>query len=476
VAEACAAGSLTVRGLSVAPSQQAWLDEAGVQLSRFVGKPVNQQLLQGVLRKFVAYHEDHGYPFARAQFDSVRMDAGGFSAVLRLSRGNRIAIDTLLVKGEGRVRPAFMRSYLRLRKPRLYSEAYVRDIDRRINALGFVSVLQPSAVEFRSHSAKLYAYAGQGRANRASGLLAFAYGEDERLALSGEASLLAANLFGGGEQLAIDWSSPGAGAQLLRVQAQAPYLVLGAVGLLAALDMERRDTLFMRFGLRLGLSAPVGADGTASLFVERQEHSSAAPEAGAQLTLYGLGLLLRRLDSPLFPRRGYSLDLALSTGSRRTTSPAGSAESLAVEASAEALRHAPLSPRTGLLLRLQAKARGALSAGRSAPLLPSERYSVGGAATMRGFGERSIFTPAYAIATLEPRFFYSAQGYLHAFYDYAALGSAEGALRQLHSAGVGVCFATGAGVFSFAYAMGREDGWPLLLKGAKVHVSYVAVF
>ncbi|MDR2813232.1 MAG: BamA/TamA family outer membrane protein [Prevotellaceae bacterium] len=469
----------TVKRIDIADDQQTWLREAGVNLKKFVGKPADKAFMTGVLQKFVRYSENNGYPFARAQLGNVRIDSGYLYATLTLSRGNRITIDSLIVKGDGRVRHSFMQKHLGLRKPRLYSETFVKGIDRRINDLLFVSTAQPSAVEFRQRSSTLYAYLIPGKANRANGMLAFSSDENGELQLNGEASLFVANMFKGGEELGLDWSSPDKNAQLLHVAASVPYLILSAIGVHAQLDMERRDTLYMRISARLGLSAQVSQYGKTTLFAEVQQHSNAGdnPQSSTvSLTLYGVDFLIRNTDNPLFPRSGYAAYLALAAGRRNVKTAA----STSMEGAADASLYFLSGRRTSVLARAQGKMKVAFSGTASERLLQSELYSIGGANSLRGFNERSIFTPSCAIATLEPRFFYSAQGYLHTFYDFAVSGNPETSrnigLNALHSFGAGTQFATKAGIFSITYALGCKVGDKPLLKNTKVHVAYTAVF
>ncbi|MDR0566714.1 MAG: BamA/TamA family outer membrane protein [Prevotellaceae bacterium] len=473
----------TVKRIDATDEQQEWLRKAGIDLKKFEGKPADKSLMTGVLQKFIRHCENNGYPFARAQLGNVRIDSGYFYATLTLSRGNLITIDSLIVKGAARVRPSFLQKHLGLRKPRLYSETFVNDVDRRINELAFVSTAQPSAVEFRQRSSTLYTYLMAGKANRASGMAAFSTDENGKLQLNGEASLFAANLFKGGEELGLDWSSPDKKTQLLRVAAGIPYLILGTIGAHAQLDMERRDTLYMRVNGRLGLSAQVSRHAKASLFAELQQHSNTAntlQPVAVNLTLYGADLTIRSASHPQFPRSGYAAYLALAAGKRSVTTSANSATGVSVEGTVDASRHFLSSRRTSILARVQGKAKAAFSGAAGESLLQSELHSIGGAATLRGFNERSILTEAYAIATLEPRLFYAPQGYLHTFYDFAVASNPEASRTDkrsmLHSFGAGTQLATTAGIFAITYALGCKIGEKPLLKNAKVHVAYTTVF
>lgn len=464
---------LIVKNIEATAEQQAWLSEADVNLNRYVGKNANQEMMSGVLQKFIAHCENNGYPFARAQLDSIQVDSNYFCAKLKLEKGRYVSIDSLVVKSDGSVRLRFMQNHLGLRRPRAYSERYVQSVDQRINELGFLTTLQPSAMLFGESSAQLYTYVERAKSNRANGLLAFGTDENGKLQLRGEAGVFIANLFKNGEELSLAWQSPDKNVQLLNVGVKLPYLIFGTVGVAAQLDMERRDTLYMSLHSKLGLLSRVGSYGSATLFIDLQRHSNTATNSSTNAQLYGAEYTLSRLNSVLFPRSGVSAHMSLAAGTRKAQGGSASAE---VEGAASIAGYAAMGNRANVLLRAVGKIRNVFD---SATLLPSELYSIGGASTLRGFNERSIFTSAYAVATVEPQFYFSAQGYLSAFCDYALAKNEHATSRTADhflSLGVGTRFATGAGIFSLSYALGKTNGNGFLLKNAKVHVGYTVVF
>jgi outer membrane protein assembly factor BamA len=393
-----------------------------------------------------------------------------------------MSIDTLVVESNGSVRPRFMQSHLSLRKPRPYSERYVQSLDSRINDLGFVATTQPVVVEFTPHSATLYAYLESAKANRANGLLAFGTDEGGKLQLQGEANIFLANMFKGGEELSLSWSSPDKNMQLLNVGVRLPYLLFGTAGVNALFEMERRDTLYLSLHGRGGLSSRAGSYGTATLFADMQRHNNrtAASPQGSKVTalLYGADYALRHTDNLLFPRSGCTAYASLAVGTR-TVEAGESTTGANLEGAADLACHAAFGKRMSLMLRAQGKVKRAFANGEGETLYQSELYAIGGANTLRGFNERSLLTAAYAIATVEPQLYFSRQGYLSAFCDYAPIkkeGSAGGSLSHLLSFGVGTRFAIGAGIFSLSYALGKADGSRFVLKNAKVHVGYTVVF
>jgi hemolysin activation/secretion protein len=104
---------------------------------------------------------------------------------------------------------------------------------------------------------------------------------------------------------------------------------------------------------------------------------------------------------------------------------------------------------------------------------------IGGIHTLRGFNEESLFASSYSIFTAEIRYLLDQNSAVFLFCDVAWYE------RNLKSGyfndtpkgfGAGVFFQTRAGLFSFTYALGSEQGNPILLRGSKVHFGFINYF
>ncbi|MGL4363701.1 MAG: hypothetical protein ACRCSB_00675, partial [Bacteroidales bacterium] len=287
----------TVRSISASPTEQEWLMQAGINLQKFVGKPADEQLYNKVIQRFVCYYENSGYPFVWAQFDSIQIDSLFWSAVFRCDRGNKIVIDTFIVKGELRLRPKFLPRYLGLRKPKLYSETYVQSIDRNINNLSFLQTTQPSSIEFRMHKANLFSWVEKKNANYANGLFAFYSDENQRIRLQGEADIFLTNVFGGGEEYSLEWSSPSKNWQRLDIAINIPYLIVGNIGVDVNFCMQRIDTLHITIGGKLRLFSKINSILTGVIWSSLYKYNnlkSDAKSTSISKNLYGFGLEVNR--------------------------------------------------------------------------------------------------------------------------------------------------------------------------------------
>ncbi|MGL4363922.1 MAG: BamA/TamA family outer membrane protein, partial [Bacteroidales bacterium] len=115
--------------------------------------------------------------------------------------------------------------------------------------------------------------------------------------------------------------------------------------------------------------------------------------------------------------------------------------------------------------------------GDSNSITLSEMFNIGGSNNLRGFNEYSIFTSQYALTSIEPRFFFNEQTYASFFCDYAVIKNTENTrYNQLFGFGFGSAFRTPAGIFSLAYAVGKEVNKLFSLRATKVHLRYIVMF
>jgi outer membrane protein assembly factor BamA len=464
---------ISLQKIRVTPEQELWLQEAGVNLKKYEGSIVTQSLLDNILLRFVQYNENHGYPFAKAQLDSVSIDNNLLEASIKLDKGNFISIDTLLVQGNAKVRPKFIYNHLNFKPKQPYSERYVKRIDSRLTGLEFLTLQQPSAVEFLSHSSRIYTFLSNRKANSIYGMLTFGSNENSEFKLHGEANLLLKNLFGGGEELGISWQNPRANTQLLDVSAAAPYLVLGVVGVGAAFSIDKRDSLYLNVGSRLELNTRASDYSTASLFIALEKNNSLDSITWARSTLYGVAYNLAKFNS-LTVRHGIKSGVSLAVGNR--TSSATDGTSLAATADIGCLF--PLIKKMDMLLQAQGKIKAVFPTNTN-NLYLGELYPIGGISTIRGYNERSLYASSYTIATIEPRLYYGASSYLCAFYDLAyaqAKYDISSSSQVLQGFGAGAQLDVAAGIITLNFALGYHKSSSLQLQNTKVHIGYRAVF
>ena len=113
------------------------------------------------------------------------------------------------------------------------------------------------------------------------------------------------------------------------------------------------------------------------------------------------------------------------------------------------------------------------------PIYRNELFRIGGNKRLRGFDEESILATWYNVLTLEWRFLFGTNSYAYVFGDLAYMRDESIGTSYDDwpiGFGVGVALETKIGVFGLSYALGSQQGNPILFQNSKVHFGYVYAF
>jgi len=113
-------------------------------------------------------------------------------------------------------------------------------------------------------------------------------------------------------------------------------------------------------------------------------------------------------------------------------------------------------------------------------IFDNELHRIGGNRLLRGFDEQSILTDIYWVSTLEFRLLLDRNSYLSfPFIDYGITHINDGDDQIWDTAisfGMGINFATPAGIFNVSFAAGRRLDNPIDFGNTKLHFGYVSLF
>jgi len=108
-------------------------------------------------------------------------------------------------------------------------------------------------------------------------------------------------------------------------------------------------------------------------------------------------------------------------------------------------------------------------------LLNNELFRVGGANSIRGFNEQSIFTSKYTFFNTEYRYLTSSTSYLFSITDLGSfLINKEN--NFLFGVGFGYRFASNNNIFKISYALGKNHREDFNVNKSKVIVNWAVKF
>jgi len=460
----------------------------------YFGEPVYYKTIIRLQKKLIAYCENNGYPFASVKLDSMEIREKKLTASLNLEKNGLFIIDSVVIKGNAKVKPVYLYNYLGIKPGDLYDESLVRKISIRSKELAFVRETKSPQALFTKDKAKLYVFLDKKGASQFDGILGVLPDNlTGKVLVTGDLKLNLLNSFGRGENISINWRKLQAQTQDLRTNVVYPFLFNTPFGIDLKFDLYKRDTTFININMGGGLQYLFSGGNYIKVFIDSRtsnllstyglENITTLPQyADIKSLLYGIGGKFEKLDYRFNPRKGLRLIANVRAGNKTIRQNAKinpeayegiRLKTLQINADLLAEYYIPLANRSTIKTGLQ----GATMINQN--LFQNELPRIGGLKTLRGFDEESIFASFYTIATLEYRFLLEQNSYLFTFVDGAYYENTSRGKRIFDRPigfGAGITFETKIGIFSLTYALGKQFNNPVSFRSGKIHFGIVSRF
>lgn len=461
----------------------------------FFGEPIFFRSVTRLQKRIIAWCENNGYPFASVKLDSLKITDGKLQASLNLKKNSLFTIDSLVIKGNAKVRPVYLYNYYGIKPGDLYDESRVRKISIRSKELAFVRETQSPQAVFSKDKAKLFVFLDKKGASQFDGIVGVMPNNAEtgKVLLTGDLKLNLLNSFGRGETVSLNWRKLQAQTQDLRTQVVYPFLFNTPFGVDLKFDLYKRDTTFININMAGGLQYLFSGGNYLKVFIDSRtsnllstyglENITTLPQyADIKTLMYGIGGKFEKLDYRFNPRKGLRLAANLQAGNKTIRQNAKinpeaykniKLKTLQISVDLLAEYYIPFGNRSTVKTGLQ----GATMINQN--LFQNELPRIGGLKTLRGFDEESIFASLFSIATLEYRFLLEQNSYLFTFFDQAYYENTSRGNRifdRPFGFGAGVTFETKIGIFSLTYALGKQFDNPLQFRSGKIHFGIVSRF
>lgn len=458
-------------------------------------QPFTPDRYRQLLNEPLVWCENHGYPFAGTSLTRASVEEGRIRASLHIEPGPYVAIDSLIRKGNIRISRNFIYRCSGIRPGQAYNESDFQKIMKRLGDQPFIRMEKAPDVEFIDNKARVYLYLNKRKASSFSGILGVLPNNEVpgKVLINGDVKLRLVNSFAQGELISLNWRSLTRGTQDLNVQLSYPYLLSTALGLDYEFKLYKKDTSYLTLNHDIGLRYLFNGGNylrvSATIFssdiinASGLENVSVLPDyADVRKNLAGISCYIEQTDYRYNPRKGYILLANVSGGSktlrRNPHINAALYDSLdlssgQIEAHLNFTGFIPLFRRHTLLA-------GVSGAGLWNPMLfGNELFRLGGLNSLRGFDEESLTASLYGILLIEYRFLFERNSFLALFWNgaYTEQRIKESYASDLpYGFGAGISFETRVGIFSLYYALGAQQGNPILFRQSKIHFGVATSF
>ncbi|MFN8311039.1 MAG: BamA/TamA family outer membrane protein [Chitinophagales bacterium] len=482
----------------------AYLNDINLKSKRWIA-PSSVDLLKA---KLLQSAENSGYPFAEAYLDSFSADEKRLSAKLYLDKHSLIRYDTLQIVGKTKVKRIFLRNYLGIRPGKAYNESNVKRITQRLGELQFAETLRPYSVTFDRDRARINLFLKDKKASQFDVLVGvLPGGAGQKVLITGDVKIHLFSPLGFGEELFLQWQKLQPQTQTLDVRVVYPYVVGLPLGVNVQFQLYKKDTSYLDLNGDYGIQYQLlGSNYLKASYRQKitimqtvdtnfvKANRALPPNQDVTTGQFALELFLQKLNYRFNPLSGYVIKAEVAAGVRtikKNNTIAGLNDEVSGGTFAsiyDSTRLKTFQMNVGLAIDKYWKLakRQTLKTGLEgryfyAPkILENEKYRIGGVNSLRGFDDRSIFTPYYLIGNLEYRYLLSKNAYFYAFFNAAMVQETRHFKNRPFDFpfgfGAGAAFETKIGIFGLSYAMGKQLDNKLDFKSGKIHFGYVNYF
>ena len=472
------------------------LRKVGFKDKQFESTSVSGNQIVALKKRLVRFYENRGYPFAEVRLDSLTLNENQLSASLELQKNQEFEIDSIIIKGNARIKPKYLQNYLGIKQKSPYNESRVKPISTRVKEIAFVNETKPPEVLFRDGKADIYMYLDKKRASQFDGILGVLPSSEEpgKVLVTGELSIKLLSAFKRGELIDLSWRKMQARTQNLNIHLAYPFLFNTGFGLDGTFELYKRDTLYLNLRGVIGVQYHLIGNDHIKVFADIRNTNVLASSTliststlnpdnvDSRTQLYGFGYNMQRLDFRLNPRKGFEIYAEASAGAKKIIQDASievsryeglKLNSFQLNAVLKASYFIPIPNRSTIKVGVNG---GYM---RSENLFESEAFRIGGLKTLRGFDEEDIYATMFGIGTIEYRFLLDQNSYLFAFFDgayYENRATNKRVTDRPFGFGLGISFFTKIGVFSLNYALGKQFNNPIDFRAGKIHFGVVSYF
>ncbi len=474
-------------------------------------KPVSFQELQSLQQKILDYLENNGYPFAKIKLDSISIQENAFEAALKIEKGPLYKIDSIYNKGNAKLSSSFLQHYLSIPNGSLFRKDRLQTVSKKLSELPFVQEQQPWDMTLLGTGSILNLYLAPKKSSQVNVLVGFLPANDQllnnKLLVTGEATINLKNALGGGETIGLNWQQVQVKSPRLNIVFAYPYLFNSPFGVNFAFDLFKKDSSFVNISLLLGMQYSLASNQTGSVYIQNLTSSLLTVdtflvkntrrlpvEADVRSVNIGINYEWFNTDYRFNPRRGNEIVINTSAGTKKInknssivklrddSDPSFDFNRLydTVPLNAYQFRVKLTAAHYFRLTRASTLKTG-VSGGwfQSPSLFRNELFQIGGYRLLRGFDEESIFASRYAVGTVEYRYLLGQNSYMFAFTDVGWASNKVPAVNTDNTflgVGLGMAFETKAGIFNISYAAGKRDDSKFNLRQSKIHLGYVNYF
>ncbi|MFC1726424.1 BamA/TamA family outer membrane protein [candidate division KSB1 bacterium] len=414
-----------------------------------------------------------GYPFAKILIDDLSFNTGIISISLSADKGEKILIDTLIVRGAENTDKDLIIREARLKQGMIYDNEKLNNAEIYLNKTRFLEVKSiNNLIRLKNGKYGLILDVTERKGNRFDGVIGYMPQRDpgEKGYFVGEFDLSLVNIAGTGRSFNIRWYKPQKNNQEIFLAYIEPWVFGLPINARFNFHQFYYDSLYTKrnFGLELNTRFNEKIEGNIQIGTESVipgvNNHSVQKYSGIMISG---GFTYDNFDNLFNPTRGVYYSNSMFYLSRK--SPAGITNSRITDKKLTVNFEAVKSVFSKSVLYMKLYGSKITSSAGNIPL--SQMYLLGGASSLRGYREEQFRTPYLAYSNLEYRYILDRYSRIYLFFDHGYF-KLNNRFTQKSGFGFGFRIRSKIGIIGFDFAFSPDVSF----NESKIHFRLINDF
>ncbi len=392
---------------------------------------------------------------------------------MKISNSSSRKIDKVITRGYEDFPKKFITKYFLIDKNTVFSKQKLNQVSALSNKLDFIKEKKAPEVLFKKDSTHLYLFLDKIGTSSFDGLVNFSSKENGKgLLLNGNLDLKLNNTFNTGEKFEIIWNKVSDEKTDFKINSYVPYILNSKFSTTLEFYLYRQDSTFINTNFELKTDYSINQKSHASILYSSEKSNYLLDISNNDLASYsnyfiGLGYELKKSSTSNLYKYKNGLNLNLTIGKRKTDTE--SINQLKFHFSAFA--------------NVQINNRGYLNIKNESGLLTSKNYllnelfRIGGANSIRGYNEQSIFTNGYSYSNIEFRYSLDTSSYLYSITDLGVYKeNTTNKIKKLLGIGAGYQFRINNNLVNLGYVISTNSSTNAKLNSSRLVVRWTSFF
>lgn len=374
--------------------------------------------LESLLLETTHKLEKDGKSFSKIHLKNIYIDKNLLFADLVVNSSIKRKIDSVIVKGYNNFPTSYLHNYFNLKKDKTFNKERLNTISNASKNLKFIKEIKKPEVLFTKDSTLLYLYLKKQQNNSFDGIVNFTSKDNGDLLFNGNINLKLNNILNKGEKFELFWNSIADESQEFRLSTDIAYIFNSKISPQLAFSIYKQDSTFLNTNFDAKLFYNINNKTKIALTYASESSENLKEEITNNITTFSnffLGVQLHYSipNNDFFFNDKFMLALNPSFGKRKTED--------------NNLTQFKIKTSVSYLLNISNKSsvfiKNTLGILNSDSFIDNELFRIGGANSLRGFNEQSIFTNNFTYFNIEYRLLASKKSYLYTITDIARVAT-----------------------------------------------------